>query len=119
MNLDPAYMAELEQHPLVLLNRQQSLYFTDGQNVYFLPQDWAEEFQDGVEHDVLEVYCYAPMFTRPDSGVETMWIPLAELTVMRQIDEPEARRIHPKLFRWLDLMNSGRDNGETWYDEEN
>ena len=96
---------------LVESNREHDLYLYESGNIYFIPQGWCDEFDNPEQPDELpngpEIYCYAPISTVADSEVETLWVPIIQLSIMSERTEAEAKKIHPKLFVYLDAINKG------------
>lgn len=99
-------------------NRQRDLYLTDGDNVWFIPQGWCDDFSiangssggldyvDDFGEVRPEIYCYAPLGLDKNSEVDTLYCSIASLEVLRETTEEESRQIHPELFRYLDAINS-------------
>lgn len=104
---------------LVEENRLKSIFLTDGKNVYFIPRGWSIEWTDksGGIHFVdengiskPEIMCYCPITTRKNSDVETLFVRVCVLSKLREINETEAKAIHPKLFSLLDEINELHHN---------
>ncbi len=94
-------------------NDRRALWFKEregsGWNCYYFPQGWASQMSDGVDHDVPEVYGYAPLHAKPNSEVDTMWIPCSDLDQKTESTEAECRALHPNLGLYLDAINAGVD----------
>ena len=104
---------------VVTANREQDLWLTDETHVYFAPQGWCDawsvaagftgglDFIDDYGKPDPEIYCYAPIEDVPNSEVDTLFIPVRELQAMREIDETEAKQLHPALFDFLSHVAGG------------
>lgn len=87
-------------------SQTRDLYLTDGNNVFYIPKDWAAE-QDENESEV-QLQCYAPTgIEANDPIIEAMFIPELGLAQMREVSWFEALAIHPALFKHLDRINVG------------
>lgn len=111
---------ERGQHPIVLANRENNLYFRGTDNrIFYLPKHWADEIRDqsGDVDFGQSVYCY---FGNPDvlafrdrSDNEYLtsdalgWHNLDFLDTLPQVAEAEARELDPDLFALIDAINSG------------
>jgi len=71
---------------------------------YYFPRGWCDMPHEGVEHEVPEVWGYAPLGPSADSEVDLMWVPLSKLR-HKKCSEELARRQHPKLFEHLETIN--------------
>lgn len=96
-------------------NLRRDLWLLDakqGFNVYFIPHEWADLFNDPEGDEATEgptAYCYAPTSTSPNSPVDLLWMPLAFLDTLTEIDEGTARRAHPALDEYLRAIEEGKD----------
>jgi hypothetical protein len=99
-------------------NRKRDVFLTDGDNCYFFPQGWCDDFtvakglaggpdyvdeEDGPQP---EIYGYAPLNTTPNSEVDTLFVPLETLDNCREVTEEQAKSIHPALFTHLEKINA-------------
>lgn len=87
-------------------NAKRDLFLLDKKNVIFIPQDWPVE-DYGKDDGGLHIMCYAPLYTVPNSSVDTLWTSVADLGKLREITEEKAREVHPALFVHLDKINRG------------
>lgn len=106
---------------VVEANRERSFYLTDRQNVYFIPKGWcdawsvADGFSGGLDfinedgEAEPEIYCYAPTHSRPNSPVDTLFVSVADLQKLVEIDEMPARKLHRELFLYLEKINAGEN----------
>ena len=122
---------------LLQANREHGLFFQelhdpdndDGKpsgNVIFLPKGWCDEitFANGdasgpepeyfvgpnatMKDSPPELYGYGPMYYGANSPVQEMWFDVQALLRYPQITEQEARKLHPKLFAYLNKINRGK-----------
>lgn len=108
------------QQDVVEANRQRDLWLlaTTEQHVYYAPQGWCDAWSvaDGMSGGLdyideergpePEIYCYAPLYTHPNSEVDTMFVSVADLQQMEEVDREKATRIHPAMIEFLDKIDS-------------
>ncbi len=102
---------------VVEANRERDLLLTDRRHVYFIPQGWCDEwsvaagFEGGLDwvengEPSPEINCYAPTHTKMNSPVDTLFVKVADLQKLDEIDEMPAKKLHPELFAHLERINA-------------
>lgn len=110
-------------HELFVRNELEELIFTDGTVIWLFPTGWAQAFYSEDEedwhsdyHDSDSTYLgslfgyYSESETRkPGDYLDICmdFVSIADLLKLREIQEPEAQRIHPELYAYLAAVDRG------------
>lgn len=95
-------------------NRKRGLWFLDDVNCIYIPQGWVDEIYEVDEEDGPSVYGYGATYVTPNSACATYWYPFSSLESLQEITEEKAKEVHPELFAFLDRIDKGINEGETY-----